>query len=56
MTPHAALGEILANELGRVPPGYYVDEVRLPLAVLGLEVPVAGDGEAADGEAGLGPT
>ena len=42
---HAALGEVLADELRGAAPGDDVDEIRLLLAALGLEVPVHGQGE-----------
>ena len=51
---HAALGEVFADEFRSAAPGHHVDEIRLLLAALGLEVPVAGDGEGCDGGAALG--
>ena len=45
---HAALGEVLADELRGAAPGHHVDEIRLLLAALGLEVPVHGQGEGRD--------
>ena len=53
---HAALGEILADELGGAAPGHDVDVVHGPLAIGGLEIPLARDGKAADREARLGVT
>ena len=54
---HAALGKVAGYELGRAAPGHDVDEIGGLLAgSFVLEVPVAGDGERRDGEAGLGVT
>src|SRR5699024_6074961 len=51
---HAALGEVLADELRGAAPGHHVDEIGLLLAALGLEVPVHGQGEGRDGGAASG--
>src|SRR5699024_12642556 len=51
---HAALGEVLADELRSAAPGHHVDEIGLLLAALGLEVPVHGQGEGRDGGAASG--
>src|SRR5699024_4182217 len=51
---HAALGEILADDLRRLPPGHNVNEIRALLAgIAALEVAVHGQGKAGDGHAGL---
>ena len=51
---HAALGEILADELAHAAPGGDIEEVGFPFAALGDVVALVSDAERAYGDAALG--